>query len=135
MVHPLTSFQQLQMHDTSKGPRSHISQSAQPSSYCPAEHAHLSKHATCHLTHFRIVLTCLQHSLHVNETGQPHIVVLERSPAFFLTPRIFLVLFFLSLICFLDLLTGASANPFCKDSGKMMRSQQLSRLSPNPLSG
>ena len=37
------------------------------------------------------------------------------APAFFLTPRIFFVLFFLSLICFLDLFTGASAKPFCNE--------------------
>lgn len=32
---------------------------------------------------------------------------------FFLTPRIFLVRFFRSLICFRDLFTGASISPFC----------------------
>ncbi len=50
-----------------------------------------------------------------SENRQSHAAVCESTPAFFLTPRIFLVLFFRSLICFLDLLTGASASPFCSD--------------------
>lgn len=63
---------------------------------------------------------------HGRDRRQLHAVVSECIPAFFLTPRIFLVLFFLSLICFLDLLTGASASPFCKQGSSISQPTRLS---------
>ena len=126
-VHLLTSFQQLQTH-------TQVRNADEPF------HDVLLMKAVKHsmlFSHNSVMSSEHACSGHGMGGGQLHAaVVSECIPAFFLTPRIFLVLFFLSLICFLDLLTGASASPFCKDTSSLINQQppaSPARDKPMPL--